>query len=390
MAISREEAGELASMLPPDMSCNNARERLLCLVEVLRCLTDAEHALSNADIRAVLRAYFGDGCAPAENTIGADLRAICASGCLGMAVHVTPSGAWCERTGLSLAKVRLLMNAVQSSQFFTMAQRNDLLEDLCDLVSRHEEGDLMAQVLVDQRVRRDSLHVFDTIDTVARAMRLRRRIEFTYTYSDFGGKAQPLAGDDGQTLRCETPVAMYFSGGNYYVETYSSTPWRHGICLVRSRADRMVGTRVSAQAAERNREAYDAARSARRRMEREFDMVDGPRRLLFLRVRADATNVVYDRFGFGLRFAQFEGTLGEPDATGLTLVEVAQAFTFYRWLSTAGEGVVMAQPPVELALRTGPWKRALRDVSRERLLGDYHEAVDGFLAFLDRARAPYA
>lgn len=389
MALTREQAASLADLLPDGMRCDDSRERLLCVVEVLRALTDPDHPLSNADIRAVLREKLGAQVAPSENTIAADLRAIQSSGCLGLALHTTPSGTWCERAQLTPAKVRLLLNAVQSSRFLTIAQGAELQEDLCNLVSRHQEDDLMGQVHVEQRVRRDYQQVFQTIDVVARAIRLGRKVEFTYTYSGFNGRPHALAGDNGSPLRVETPVALYFSENNYYVETYAEVPWRHGIHLLRSRADRMEGTRVSDEPACTSRAVYDARRSARRRLEEGFDMIEGTPRRVFLRVRSDNTNVLFDRFGFGLRFAQFEGIVGEPDATGLTLVRVPQAFTFFRWLSAAGPGIVMEEPPGELGLRGGPWAKAVVGVSREELVEDHRAMVGAFLAYLDRARAPY-
>lgn len=389
MAILQEQAAELADLLPDDMWCGNARERLLCLLYMLLCLTDENHVLSNADLRAVFRARFGDERVPSENTLAADLRAIGHSEYLGIGLHVTPSGVWCERTQLTPAKVRLLLNAVQSSRTLTTSQSYELQEDLINLVSRHQEDGLMAEVHVDQRVHKEAQRVLATIDVVAEAMRAGRKIEFEYTYSDFRGRPHALEGDQGGTLRCETPVALYYSEGNYYVETYSANPWRHGIELLVSRADRMVGTCVSEELADKNRTVSNARRSARKRMESEFEMVGGPLRNVFLRVRADATNGFFDRFGYGAKFGQFEGTLGEPDATGLTLVRVAQAFTFYRWLSSLGDGMVIVEPPAEIGLRSGPWANKLKGVSRDELMEDYVSMREGFLAYLDSARAPY-
>lgn len=389
MAINASEAAWLASLLPDGMRCDNARQRLLCILVTLQALTDAEHPLSNADLRLILRMHFGAEAVPAENTLAADLHALAQTGLPDVRVHIDATGSWCERTQLTPTKVRMLLNAVQSSRFLTMGQAAELQEDLLGLVSRHQEDSLAGQVYVDQRVRKSYQQVFATIDTVTRALRLGKKIEFTYTYSDFASKPRPLDGDNGSPLRIETPIALYFSENNYYVETYTPTPWRHGIEVILSRADRMMDVRLSKEDADRSRVVYDLRRSARRRMDEGFDMIAGPTRKVFMRVRSDATNVLYDRFGFGLKFAQFEGTIGEPDATGLTLVEVPQAFTFYRWLSSVGASIVMVEPPAELVLRSGPWARALRGVTRDELVKDWQHMVDGFLAYLDRARAPY-
>ena len=389
MAITPARAAELADLLPDELVCDDARERLLCVAHILSALTDEDHALSNADIRSVLRARFGEGCSPSENTVAADIAAIRDSGALGLDVHITPVGVWAERRELTPAKVRMLLNAVQSSRFLTVAQSAELQEGLFGLVSRHQEDGLAGEVHVDQRVRKASQQVFDTIDAVSRAMALKRKIEFEYTFSGFSGKPVALRGDDGDTLRVETPTALYFSEGNYYVETYGTKPWRHGINLLRSRADRMANVRVSDEAADSSRAVYDAQRSAARRMREGFDMIDGTVRRVFLRVRSNMTNVLYDRFGFGLRFGQFEGVVGDPEATGLTYQLVPQAFTFFRWLSSAEDGIVISEPPSELGLATGPWAKAVAGIPREELLADYHAMVDAYLAFLERARSPY-
>lgn len=389
MALTKTEAQRLADLLPDELRCTNARERLLCVLVILQALTDADHLLSNADLRAVLTERFGAESAPAENTIAADLHAIAESGYPDLRLHVTPAGYWCEHEHLSPAKVRMLLNAVQSSRFLTTEQSAELQEDLFSLVSRHQEDDLAGQVLVDQRVRKDYQQVFAAVDAITRAIRLGRKIEFCYTYTDFAGKAHELEGDDGSVLRRETPIALYFSENNYYVETYTPTPWRHGIEVILSRVDRMTRVSVSSHQADRSRKVYDLRRSARKRMAEGFDMISGPLRWVFVRVRADATNVIYDRFGFGLRFGQFEGVMGDPSATGLTLLRVPQAFTFYRWLSAVSHGIVMVEPPDELTLRTGPWARSLAGVERKRLVGDHRAIVDGFLAYLDRVRSPY-
>ena len=389
MAITHDEAVELAGLLSDDLRCDNARQRLLCVLQLVQDLTDSEHVLSNADIRAILAARFGDDVAPSENTIAADLRAIASAGIGDLALHTTPSGVWAEHLRLTPAKVRLMLNSVQASRFLTVEQSAELQEDLFALVSRHQEDDLAGQVYVDQRVRKSYQQVFDVVDAAERAIHLGKKLEFCYTFSNFAGKSRTLPGDNGSDLRVETPIAVYFSENNYYVETYTTTPWRHGLNLTLSRADRMVDVRVSNEPADSGRVVYDLRRSIKRRMEENFDMVGGPKRHLFLRVRSDATNVLYDRFGFGFKFAQFEGKLGEPSTTALTLITVPQSLTFFRWLSSVGASIVIVDPPSEMVIASSPWKRVLKDVPHSQLVEDYRETVAGFLAFLDRSRSAY-
>ena len=386
MTMTKTQARELADLLDDGLSAEGPRQRLLCVVEVLRGLTDADHALSNADIRAVLAAKFGPSCAPAENTINTDIRAIRESGCLGLDVHTGPTGTWCESSQLSPANVRLMLNAVQASRFLTQEQSALLQESLFGLVSRYQEEDLAGDVHVDQRVRKNYQEAFANCDTVARALREGRKIEFRYAYNDFQGKPVALPGDDGSTLRVETPIALLFSDGNYYVESYGDPAWRHGINLMRSRVDRMYDVRVSSQKADRCRAVYNAKRSVAKRVREGFEMLGGDSRALFLSVRSDRTNEMFDRFGFGLKFAQFDGPVGDVTTRGITFVRVAQSVTFYRWLSGMQGGVRLVRPSTEVEMRTGPWRDRLKDVPYDQLITDYEAVAQGYREYLERAQ----
>lgn len=391
MALTRREAEELADFLPAEMRCGNSRERLLCLAELLRTLTDRDHALSNAEIRAVLGAKFGLACAPSENTIAADLKAIGNAGCLGIRLHTGPKGTWAERTDFDFGEVRLLLNAVQSSRMLTVQQSNALQEGIFGLVSRRQEDDLIDEVIVANRQTRKSQKVLDVLDRAARARRAKRRLEFKYTYTRFDGKACVLPGDDGKETRCETVVALYYMGDTYYVETYSSKPWRHGMTIVKSRADRMIDVSVSDVPEERTEEVRLARRYARGRIKEGHGMFDGKMRTIFLRVRSDMTNVFFDRFGQGAKFFMPVGPLGDPSSTRLTVVAVPETFAFFRWLSSAGTGIVMEQPPekIELSMIRDRVGKRLEGKSREDLLADYEIMLKGYLRYLDDARAPY-
>ena len=389
MALTQQEAARLASLLPAGLSCGNARERLLVVAEILRTLTDVDHALSNADIRAIIRAAFGERATPAENTLAADIRAIAHAGALGLEVSVGPAGVRACRTSPSPSKVRLLLNAVQAARFLTYEQAADLQGDLLGLVSRHEEESLTGEVFVERRVRSAQVEVFDTLDVVARAMKRGKKIEFTYVYMDFEGRPQPLAGDAGETTRRETPIALYYSEGNYYVETYTTRPWRHGLRLIVCRADRMVATVMSAEPADAGPEVDQIRATTRERLQSSIDMISGERRRIFLRVRAEATNIFFDRFGYAHEFCCHIGRIGDPDCSALTMLEVPPTVTFFRWLASISPLIVLEEPPSDLSLSTEPLAHVVRGVPRASLVADYHAVKDAFMAYLDRARAPY-
>ncbi len=383
MSLSETEAREYAQLLPDGLNCNNARERLLCVAEVLKRASDAGHRLSNADIRRVLTARFGKDAAPAENTLNADIAALRSCGVAGFDFFTSPAGSWCEARSLGLSQVRLLFNAVQSSRFLTAQESAELQESLLDLVSIHQEDMLMGDVHVVQRMEpAGRATLLDACETIAQALRNDRKVEFEYTYNDFGGAQVALAGDDGATLRIETPTALYFADGNYYLESYSATPWRHGQNIMRSRIDRMRSVSVSEEHADLCEGVLEARKSAARRMKREIQMFGGTPRTVFLRVSAEGTNEVFDLFGFGLEFANFSGDPADKNTTADTCVTVAQSPTFFRWLTGLGGRVRIVAPPDALAVRSQPWARLTDGKTHAQLMADYEAMADAYRAFL--------
>ncbi len=386
MSITPETAREYARLLPDSLRCDNARERLLCVAEILKTLSDADHRLSNADIRLVLAARFGDDVAPAENTLNADIAALRRFPALGYAFRTSPSGSWCEGAALAPAHVRLLFNAVQSSRFLTPEESADLQEALLGMVSTHEEYHLIGDVHVVQRMEAEGrAAVLDACDAIAQALREDRKVEFEYTFNDFDGSQIALPGDSGDTLRVETPIALFFSDGNYYLESYSATPWRHGQRVMRSRIDRMRFARVSAERADACEEVAEARRTAARRMRRSVQMFGGIARTVFLRVGAERTNEVFDLFGFGLEFANFRGDPGSKNATADTCVTIAQSPTFFRWLAGTGGQVRIVAPPDALTVKAQPWARLCTGKSHAQLVADYEAMTGAYRSFLQAA-----
>ena len=386
MSITPEIAQECARLLPDNLRCDNARERLLCVAEILKSLSDTDHRLSNADIRLILTARFGKDAAPAENTLNADIGALRSMPTLGYVFHTSPSGSWCEGGALTPARVRLLFNAVQSSRFLTPEESADLQEALLGMVSFHQEYHLMGDVHVVQRMEAEGrTAVLDACDVIAEALRKERKVEFEYTYNDFDGAQVALPSDSGNTLRVETPIALFFSDGNYYLESYSETPWRHGQRVTRSRIDRMRFARMSIEAADICEEVAEAKRTAARRMRSSVQMFGGVTRTIFLRVGAERTNEVFDLFGFGLEFAGFRGELGSKYTTADTCVTIAQSPTFFRWLTGMRGQVQIVAPPDALTVKAQPWARLCGGKSHTDLMADYEAMAGAYRAFLQDA-----
>lgn len=377
---------KLASLLPDEMRLEDNSSRLLCLVELMRTLTDEEHPLSYREIREVMKARFGADKAPSENTIAANLRSINESRCLGVRIHVDARGAWCENTRISPANVRLLLNAVQTSRFLTTQQGKRLEKPLFDMVSYHqralfESKRFYEHVQVEHRARREDQRVLETCDTILRAIRDRRKVEFCYTYLSFDKSKHVLTGDDGSRVRVETPIALIFSSDNYYLESYAEVPWRHA-SVTRSRVDRMTKVSVSDEPAD---DVSAWRRTLPKRIKEAFDSMGGETRCVVMRVRSDALNEVFDRFGYDIKFLNFHGTVGDPASTMDCAAYVAQSNAFFRWLSGTRGGVKLVRPAaIDNWPRRGPWAKGDK-VTQARMEQDFNELRRGYHAYLETA-----
>ncbi len=385
MALTEEEARELFDNLPDNLDCSDSRKRLLSVAELLKAVTDSDHSLSNADIRSLLAEKLGEEAVPAENTLNADIRALREHGVMGYRVHTDANGTWCESEAFSPASVRLCLNAVQSSRFVTQDQSGDVQDALCSLVSCWREDDLVGEVHVTQRAR-GGAEVLERCDAVAHALREGKKVEFEYAYHDFKGRQVALPGDNGETLRVETPIALIFSDGNYYLESYADPPWRHGGKVMRSRIDRMTLLRVSDTPAEDCSEVRKLRRTATRRINRDFSMFAGTPRTVFLRVMSRKVNEMIDQFGFGLKYGQFEGEAGVDTSTGIACVQVAESVTFFRWLAGTGGEVALVRPPASATAEKGPWSTKCKGRSLKDLEDDYDAMAKAYRVFLENAK----
>ena len=234
-----------------------------------------------------------------------------------------------SKTGLDLAELTLLVDAVQSSRFLTERTANRLVKKLSALASIPEREALKRRVHVDGRVKSQSDSAFYNVDTIHEAMRLKRKVAFLYYKYDNGMK--PQAQHDGK-LYVETPVHVVYANGYYYLIAWSDNRGD----FVRFRVDRMRLLQVSDEKATRNQQianyafedfAYQA-----------FGMFDGEPVSAKLRVAPDAMDIVADRFGTGLPVRP------RKDGGAEASVTVRKSAQFFGWVAGMNGAVTIAGP----------------------------------------------
>ena len=374
MAHSERTPEEMEWMLSTSVcSTRTGKSRTLAIMDILRAFTDEEHGLTAKQIAAVIGARTGRE--PSEGAVLSDLHEIAANRPLGMEVAVPGrgevSGFRCERSALTVAQARLLVNMVRTCKFVTAAQRSELCEAVYETVSISQQ-DAIAGVCTDGREAPRSSDAFEAADVSLRAIEKGRMLRFAYVDWGLDGAERPLAAPDGTATFEETPVSLVYSFGNYYLETWADLP-APGRRMAR-RLDRMHRPEVSPRRARSTKEVRELRRTVRERTEQTFDMWgDGISRTLFLRVQSNAARYVFDRFGHNLSIRH----ISEDGSHVYACVTVQLAPTFYRWVVGMGGGVTIARPQ-DPGWLVPFWEDvAVAKKGLEDLEADYRAAVSG-------------
>ncbi len=323
------------------MAANGKQKlKLLYLYKMLDEQTDAEHGLSMTQILEKLEEQ---GISAERKSIYNDLNVLREFGCTINTIQRMPVEYTMEKTGLDLAELTLLVDAVQSSRFLTQRTADRLVKKLSALASVHERQALRRRVHVDGRVKSQSDSAFYNVDTIHEAMRLKRKVAFLYYKHDNAMKPQAL--HDGK-LYVETPVHVVFANGCYYLIAWSDNRGD----FVRFRIDRMRLLQVSDEKATRNQQianyafddfAYQA-----------FGMYEGEPMRAKLRVAPDAMDIIADRFGTDIPVKP------RADGGAEASVTVRKSAQFFGWVAGMN-GAITIEGPKALVEEYRCWLRSL-------------------------------
>ena len=382
-------AEEFANMLPDNVGLeDDARSRLLCVFEILKTFTDADHGLTTSQIRDILESRSLTGKKPSEPSVLSDIKSIAENSYPTIDVERPARGKSggfkCNRVLISSAQARLLINIVRTCKFITDSECEELCESLESLVSIYEQDKIVGDVFVDERARPQEPNVFKVADICAEALNLGRKVSFEYCYRGMDGKSHLVLKEDGESVYCETPIALIFSNGNYYLETWPETIDEYADRKhYDRRLDRMRNVRISEEPAEANDSIRKLETSVPKRTRQTFDMyADGKPHELFLEVDSLATNSVIARFGHDCKFENIiVGADGNQKGYLRTTVHLSP--TFYRWLCGMGTMVRIAEPKGDLWEKAGSWgKLPTSMMTHSALLDDYRDAVAGYTEYL--------
>ncbi len=228
-----------------------------------------------------------------------------------------------------LPELKLLIDAVSASRFITRKKSRELTEKLASLASVYEARELNRGVYADKRNKALNESIYYTIDAIHAAINHGKKLSFKY-YTYRPDKRRVLK-KSGQAY-VVTPIALSYSGENYYLHGWSA---EHG--AVRTyRVDRMASAAELDQPADKNEQiaSFDPSTHANEA----FSMYGGEAQKVTLRFDNALADAAIDRFGSDILLV--------PDGEdGFTVhAEVMVSPTFFGWVFGFGGRVRIIAP----------------------------------------------
>jgi predicted DNA-binding transcriptional regulator YafY len=280
--------------------------------------TDENHRLSVNDLISKLVAY---GITAERKTIYDDIETLRQFG-IDIVMEKTKSvGYYVASREFELPELKLLADAVQSSNFITERKSRQLIKKLQNLASQHDAGKLQRQVYIQNRVKNMNESIYYSVDTLHTAIAEGKKISFKYF--DYNIKKERVFRRDGERY-VVSPVVLAWNEGYYYLIGNSDN--REG--LTHYRIDKM-------HSVEKLEEVRGGAVSERfclaEYSKKVFGMYGGEETDVKLRIHNQLAGVVIDRFGKDIRM------VADGDEHFTINVKVALSPVFYGWLFQFGD-----------------------------------------------------
>lgn len=316
------------------------KAKLLVLKNILERKTDEDHPLS---VPQLIRALEAEGIRAERKSIYNDIAALRASGVDVELSRGRGGGYYLGSRTFELPELKLLVDAVQASQFITRDKSKKLIRKLEGLTSEAQARKMQRQVFVSGRVKTMNESIYYNVDALHEAIARDRQVQFQYLEWDLRKRRVPRRG--GQIYQA-SPWALAWENANYYLVAYTGEGIRH------YRVDKMKGVRQTELPRQGKAEfsALDLAAYTRKM----FGMYGGREEKVTLKCANSLVGVMLDRFGTEAILVP------QADETFHLTVPVAVSPQFLGWVCGFG-GEVRVIGPATVRREMGRLVQSLAD-----------------------------
>ena len=299
--------------------------KLLFLARILWRETDEAHPLTMTEILAALAE---EGVTAERKSVYDDIDALRDFGLDIERTRARTPGYYIASRTLELPELKLLVDAVQSSNFITHKKSTELIRKLEEQTSVHEARTLSRTVYVANRVKTMNESIYYTVDELHRAMQENRAI--TFRYFDWNMKKERVLRHGGKLYHV-SPWILLWEDDNYYLLAYDAE-----LCATRYyRVDKILDVTLTEEPRRGVEEFsdFDTAQFSKK----VFGMFGGDEELVTLRCAESMAGVILDRFGSDLRLQPGEGSFTAS-------VRVIVSRPFLGWVASLSPEVEIESP----------------------------------------------
>lgn len=329
----------------------NQKLKILFLMKILLEKTDEKHTMTTNEL---IKELARNGIAAERKSIYDDLEALRKYGIDIETRKTKTTDYFVANRVFELPELKLLVDAVQCSKFFTHKKSNQLIKKIESLASSHQAILLQRQVYVANRVKTLNESIYYNVDTLHAAIAENKQVSFRYfDYSVNKKKTYRKKGEN----YIVSPYALSWDDENYYLVAFSDK-YNH---FTHYRVDRMSGIEIVDQQRAKlpENEHFNIADYSKK----VFNMFGGEEDTVTLKFDNSLVNAVIDRFGKDV-------LLNKIDENSFSVrLNVAVSSTFFAWVTKFGDKLKILSPESVVE----EYKCCIREILRQ------YEPADGKL-----------
>ncbi len=299
-------------------------KRSLFILKFLTEQTDEKHLATIAHINDYLKQYDLDA---NRETISECIKELQEGGYDIFCVRSTQNQYYMRERPFSLAEVKLLVDAVQSSRFISEEQSYELVSKLADLMGSHKGDILKRHLYIESRAKTDNADIMEYVDRIHYAITEKQKLGFKYY--EYTPNKEKVLRHNGQTY-IVSPYVLVWNHDMYYVVGFYEE--KKGI--YKFRIDRMCDLVVIQGQGQEISQDLNMSDF----FEKEFSMMSGKLCEVELLCENKLMSSIIDKFGSDIR------TEIVDDGHFKAVVKVKLSDNFYGWVFASGGSMQITSP----------------------------------------------
>lgn len=262
------------------------KAKILHIYKMLYERTDEEHTIT---INEIIQSLSSLGINAERKSIYDDIRVLRELGFDIIGVKSKNYSYYLGSREFQIPELKLVIDAVVSARFLTSKKTKELIDGLCNLVSKYQKKELIQNTGIYSKAKSQNEHVYYNIDSINEAISKNARIKFSYFDYDIN-KEKVYRGVKGKYK--VSPYALIWEDDCYYLVCYYE---RYNI--TQFKVDKMESIEILREKIDmEKREKFDLSAYTKPM----FNMFKGNPVKAEIIFDMSLLNVVFDRFGLDI------------------------------------------------------------------------------------------